>query len=322
MRLLALSADDIRRALPITAAIEATKAAFADLSAGRATVPQRATLPVRDDALFLVKPAVQPEAAFGSKLLSYFPNNPTKDLPTIQGVVVLFDSNDGSPAGVCDGGFLTAWRTAAATGAATDLLAREDASRAVLFGAGAQARTQVLALDAARPLERIAVCARSLRSAERFAEEVDELVSAQVVAVETADLAEADVVCTATPATSPLFEGASISPGCHVNCIGSFRPDMREVDSDLIARSRVFVDSRGPVSLEAGELIHAVERGISRPEEWTEIGEVVEGLRPGRSAPDEITLFKSVGVAVQDTAAGAAALAEARRLGIGTQIDL
>ncbi len=326
MKLLVLSAGDLRRALPMPEAVAAMKRAFADLSSGRANVPPRAVLPLdeRGEGLFLVKPAVRPGEAFGAKLLSLLPENPARGRPLIQALVVVRDAETGAPTGLCEGGLLTAWRTGAASGAATDLLARPDARRAAIFGAGAQARTQLLAIASVRPLEEIRVYCRTEATRSAFAAELDAEVAARVVAAPSpAEAIEgADVICAATSSATPVFDGAAVADGCHVNGVGSFTPEMREVDGELIRRARVFVDSRASARLEAGELIAAEREGATESAAWTELGEVVEGTRPGRASSREITLFKSVGVAIQDLAAAARALERARELGLGTEIEI
>ncbi len=305
-------------------AVEAMKEAFADLSAGRALVPQRAVLDLGGGGAFLVKPAVQPAAGLGAKLLSLMPANRERGLPLIQALVVLLDAETGSPAALCEGAFLTAWRTGAASGAATDLLARPSARRAAIFGAGVQARTQALAIAAVRALDEIRIFARTASSREAFASELDRVLDARVVAADSpaAAIEGAEIICAATTSTVPVFDGAAVAEGCHVNGVGSYTPEMREVDVELVRRSRIFVDSRSSARLEAGELIEAERQKATRAADWAELGEVVEGTQPGRTGEREITFFKSVGVAVQDVAAASAALTRARRLGLGTEIEL
>ena len=324
MRLLALSAEDLRRALPMRDTVEAMKKAFADLSTGRAVVPQRAVLGLDGGGAFLVKPAVQPGTGLGAKLLTLVPSNPERGLPLIQALVLVLDPETGSPIGLCEGAFLTAWRTGAASGAATDLLARPDARRAAIFGAGVQARTQALAVAAVRDLQEMYVFARTPSSREACAAELDDQLDARVVAAGSAAeaLEGADVVCAATTSSTPVFDGAAIAEGCHVNGVGSYTPEMRELDVELVRRARVFVDSRDAARLEAGELIEAERRGATRSDDWSELGEVVEGSRAGRGDEREITLFKSVGVAVQDVGAAALAFARAKRLGLGSEVEL
>lgn len=320
-----MSADDLRQVLPMRETVEAMKRAFADLSSGRATVPQRQVLDLGETGgSFLIKPAIQPGAGPGAKLLTLVPGNRARGLPLIHALVVLLDPETGAPAGLCEGGFLTAWRTGAASGAATDLLARPDARRAAIFGAGAQARTQLLAIAAVREIEEIRVYSRTEAARAAFARELDAEVEASVVAARSPEeaLDGADVVCAATTSHEPVFGAGAVADGCHVNGVGSYTPEMCELDPDLVGRASVFVDARASAALEAGELIAAERRGVTRQEDWTELGEVVEGVRPGRTGDSDITLFKSVGVAVQDIATMALALENARNRGIGTEVEL
>ncbi len=325
VKLRVLSAGDLREALPMPEAVAAMKGAFADFSSGRAVVPQRAVVRLPGEgAAFLVKPAVQPGTAVGAKLLTYLPENPQHGRPLIQALVLLFDPETGAPTAACEGAFLTAWRTGAASGAATDLLARPEAKRAAIFGSGVQARTQLLAIVAVREIESVRVYSPTPTNREAFAAEMRGELDLDVTpaASPEAALDGADIICAATTSSEPVFPGRLVSPGVHVNGAGSFTPEMRELDLDLVRRATVFVDSRASAAREAGELIEAARQKATRPEQWTEVGEVVEGTQPGRTGDQEITLFKSVGLAVQDTAAGAIALDRARELGIGTEVEL
>jgi ornithine cyclodeaminase len=305
--------------------IEAMKRAFAAYSSGAATVPQRIALEIPpDDGVLLIKPALLPNEALGAKLVSAFPGNSKHGRPVISGLVVLFDPTTGEPVGLCDGGFLTAWRTGAASGAATDLLASPDAGVGAIIGCGVQGRTQALAIDTVRPLEEIRLFDLNPSGVDAFAEEMASQLSARLVPVGSVHqaVAGADVVCTATIATEPVIRGEDLSEGAHLNGVGSFTPAMREVDGAAIARARIVVDSREAAEAEAGELIRAVADGLTRPEDWVELGEIVNGDRPGRDSVSGLTFFKSVGLAVQDMAAAALAFTTAADLGIGEEIDL
>ncbi len=309
----------------MTETIEAMKRAFAAYSSGAATVPQRIVLDIPpDDGVLLIKPALLPNEAVGAKLVSVFPGNSKRGRPVISGLVVLFDSATGEPVGLCDGGFLTAWRTGAASGAATDLLASVDATVGAVIGCGVQGRTQALAIDTVRELEEIRIFDLSPAGIEVFAEEMAPLLSARLVPVGSVDeaVAGAHVICTATPATEPVIRGEDLSEGAHLNGVGSFTPSMCEVDGAAIARARIVVDSREAAEAEAGELIRAVADGLTRPDDWVELGEIVNGERPGRDSVSQLTFFKSVGLAVQDMAAAALAFDRAAALGLGTEIDL
>lgn len=325
MRLKLLSSEDIRHALPMRQAIKVTKTAFADLSAGRADVPQRMSLAVPPvEGTLLVKPAYVPSSGLGAKLVSVFPGNAAKGEPIIHGIVVLIDPTSGQPRALCDGGFLTAWRTGAASGAATDLLARADAKSAAILGAGVQARTQLAAICAVRDLQEVRVFSRDGVARERFVAELQSSVVATLRAVSSPDVAVrgADIVCAATTSSTPVFANAAVAPGAHINGIGSFTASMQEIDAETVGRARVFVDSRAAAQAEAGDLLIARAAGKTTPEDWIELGEVVGGQRPGRTSDDEITFFKSVGVAAQDIATFAAALKQAEALSLGKAVDL
>ena len=325
MKLRVLGAEALRRSMPMSDTIEAMKRAFAAYSSGVATVPQRIALAIPpDDGVLLIKPALLPNEAVGAKLVSTFPGNTVKGRPVVSGLVVLFDETTGEPTGLCDGGFLTAWRTGAASGAATDLLARADAIVGAVIGCGVQGRTQALAIDAVRPLEEIRLFDLSPARLDAFVEEMTPQLSARLVPVASVHqaVAGADVICTATTATRPVILGRDLPDGAHLNGVGSFTPAMREVDGAAIARARIVVDSREAATNEAGELIRAVAGGLTRAEDWAELGEIVSGARPGRESDVELTFFKSVGLAVQDMAAAALAFRRAEVLGLGSEIDL
>jgi len=324
MQLILLSAADLRTALPMAAAIAAMKAAFAELSTGRAVVPLRVPLPVAAaEGLSLFMPAYLPSLGLGAKIVSVFPRNPALGRPMINGLVILLDPATGEPAALCDGTFLTAWRTGAGAGAATDLLARPDARVGAVIGCGAQARTQALAIDTVRALDLIHVYAPTAAHVARFVAEVQPELKARLVAAPSADaaVAEADIICAATTASRPVFDGRRLKPGAHVNGVGNYTLAMQEVDAVTVARASIFVDARAGALAEAGDLVIPMQAGLTDPAAWTELGEVVAGLRPGRQSPAELTFFKSVGNAVQDVAAAAVALQAARRLGLGQTVE-
>lgn len=325
MRLLLLGGSDLRRVLPMVDAIDTMKKAFEAFSTGIANVPQRLSVPVGcEDAVMLVKPAVLPGEGLGAKLVSVFPGNRELGRPVVSGAVLLLDPSTGEPIALCDGTYLTAWRTGAASGAATDLLARENAERAALVGCGAQGRTQALAIDTVRNLEKLAVFDRDPRQVERFAAEMAGELRTRIVGCATIEEAidDAEIICTATTSSSPVFDDRLVSAGAHINGVGSFTPAMRELETATIARAKVVVDSRDAAIAEAGELINAVERGQTDPGSWAELGEVVAGSAPGRQHVNEVTFFKSVGLAVQDIATASLAVKRARETGLGTEVDL
>jgi len=322
-----LSADDVARALPMRETIEAMKRAYARLSAGEVVVPPRPQFALVDPpGHALVMPAYVPaEGRLGVKIVTLVPANRDRGLPLIQALVVLVDTTTGSPLAVMDGAALTAIRTGAGSGAATDLLARADASRAALLGAGVQGLTQLEAVCAVRPIARARVFDPDAAAARAFADAMGRRLG---IAVEPAAspaeaMAGADVVCTATTASEPVFDDADVAAGAHINAVGAYRPPGREVPAATVCRARVVVDARAAALEEAGDIVVPIRDGLIGPDHIAaEIGEIVAGTKPGRRSEDEITFFKSVGVAVQDVAAAGVALANAQRLGLGTEVTL
>jgi ornithine cyclodeaminase/alanine dehydrogenase-like protein (mu-crystallin family) len=329
--MLILTGDDVRRALPMAAAMDAVERAFAQLAAGQAEVPLRPHVTVPEaDGLLLVMPAYLSESgALAVKALTIFPHNSEcHGLPAIAALVTLFDATNGVPLALLDASYLTALRTGAASGVATRLLARRDARTLALFGAGAQALPQAWAVCVARQIARIWLVNRTGAHAERLAAELrafGEPIPADVRIAASAHeaLAEADVICTATASSVPLFADGDVRPGAHLNAIGAYRPAMREIPGETVARARVVVDARAAAWAEAGELVLARDEGlIGADHVAAELGEIALGRATGRTDPDQITLFKSVGNAAQDAAAAQAAYARARALGIGTAMEL
>ncbi|MBN1422175.1 MAG: ornithine cyclodeaminase family protein [Planctomycetes bacterium] len=324
-RLLFLSATDIARALPMPAAIGAMKEAFRRLSAGESSAPARTYIAAcGGDALFM--PACDAgERRMGIKVVTLFGDNPARGLPRIQAIVLLLDATDGSPIAVLDGTSLTAIRTGAASGAATDLLARPDARVAAIFGAGAQARAQLEAIAAVRFLHEARVHDPDPRRAEAFARE--ETVRLGLPVLHASSPAEAvdgaGIITTVTTSATPVFRDADLAPGVHINAVGSYKPAVREIPGETVARAHLVVDHTRAALDEAGDIIIPLREGrIAEDHIRAELGEIVAGTKPGRTSPDEITLFKSVGVAVEDLAAASLALAEAERLGLGTPVFL
>jgi ornithine cyclodeaminase len=323
-----LSADDVRRAVPMSAAIDAVADAFAQLSTNQASVPLRVPIsqPQRDAHTFFMPAYLAQSDALGLKVVSVFPHNATRHgLPSIHALVMLLDAATGQPIAVIDGTYLTALRTGAASGAATRALARTDAGVLAIFGAGAQAITQVQAVCAVRAIRRVWVVNRTRAHAEALIATL----RAQGLAAElrvadsaSAALAEADVVCCATSTPTPLFDDAELRPGTHINGVGSFTPHMAEVPAATIARARVVVDQQVAAWAEAGDLLQARAAGALDEQRVVELGQIIAGLVPGRTSDAEITFFKSVGNAVQDLAVAQLALSEASRLGLGTEVGL
>ncbi len=327
MRVRVLSARDLDEAVSPAGAVEAMRSAFGQLSAGEARVPLRGQL---ESALgtTLLMPAYLPGSrALGAKIVSVFPRNAERDLPPVIGTVVLLDADSGAPCALLDGTRLTALRTAAGSALATELLASPDADVLAVFGAGAQGRAHIEVLRAVRTLREVRIVSRTGSSGERLAASLRESDASGAVirAVDDADeaLRGAGIIVAATTSTEPVFDGRRLEPGSHVNAVGSYRPDMQEVDTETVLRARVVVDQREAAWEEAGDLIIPRDRGlIDESHVDAELGEIVNGDAPPGRAGREITLFKSVGNAAQDVELAAAAVEAAEARDLGTVVEL
>ncbi|MYF97996.1 ornithine cyclodeaminase family protein [Candidatus Poribacteria bacterium] len=315
-----LTGSDVRKALPMTKAIEAMRHAYGQLSANKAIAPPRQHIS-SEKGITLIMPAYLPERnEFGIKVVSVYDENPSHNLPRITATVLVLDPTTGIPLAFMDGSSLTAIRTGAGGGLAAELLARKDAKIVGLFGAGVQARAQLQAVMAVRDITHVNLISRTQESAQQLATEISEwnnppkvnLISTPKEVVEDADI----VICATTSGT-PLFDGNDLTAGTHITAVGTFVPEKREVDTTTIRRAnRIVVDSREDCLEEAGDLI------IPNAEADAEIGEIVNGDKPGRESDNEITFFKSVGVAVQDAVSAAIVLKEAEEKGLGTIVEL
>lgn len=337
--MLVLDRDQVRTVLTMDDAIAAAEAAYRAWSAGTADIPLRTAVRSPDGpGTSLLMPGYVPGEAgasgtLGAKLVSVFEGNPLRGLATVQAVFVLLNPSTGETLAVIEAAALTAIRTAAGSGAATKLLARRDASVATVFGAGAQARTQLEAVAAVRPLAEVYVFDVEQARAKAFASEMQELlqgarpgVTVSEVPAEQRDgaVSRSDIVCCATTSAEPVFAAGAVRPGTHVNAVGSYTPDSRELPEELLARaSKVVVDSREAVLAEAGDLIIPLRKGTIRVDSiHAEVGEILLGIRPGRQSADEITVYKSVGMAVLDLFAGRTAYENAVRANVGTVVRL
>ena len=330
MKLRVLRREDVQQAISMAQAVEAVKGAFAQLSGGRANVPLRTQLPVpQHDGVTLFMPAYLEETnSLAVKIVSVFPNNLDQGLPTIHALVIVVDAATGQPIAAVDGTYLTALRTGAASGAATDLLARSDAQRVAIFGAGTQGRTQLQAVCEVRQVAKVWVYDTVRARAEQYAAEMRQKGGKIPTNIEVADspadaVAGADIICTATTSSTPVFHDASLKPGVHINGIGSYTPRMQEIDEATVARAKIVVGSRSACLAETGDLIIPLGKGlISESDIHAELGEIVLGWKPGREAEQEVTFFKSVGNAVQDAAVARLALLAATEKGLGIQVEL
>ena len=323
--LLHLSHADVRRALPMADAIEATQAAFLQLSDGRVTMPARVSMEIPEaNGVVLIMPCYAAGTHRVSlKLLTQFADNACLGLPLIQAVVLLADAVNGRLLAFMDGSAITALRTGAASGVATRLLAPPRADTVAIFGAGVQARTQLEAVCTVRQIKQVRVFDCRRAAAEIFAEDMSARLGIPVLVASSAAeaLAGAQVVCTATTATTPVFEDQDLAAGVHINAVGAWRPQTAEIPPETVCRARVFVDHRVAALEEAGDLLMPLREGrITAEHVRAELGEVIANRAAGRRTTNEVTLFKSVGLAVQDLFAAARALENARRLRIGTAL--
>jgi alanine dehydrogenase len=312
-----LSEAEVRELLDLDQLVDALADAHRDLSAGEASMPPRIAAMVQErQGLLGVMPAYLPSAGLACKLVTLFPQN--TDRHTHQAVIVVFDPENGTPLAMMDGTYITATRTAAGSALATRLLAREDAEVLALLGTGVQAHSHARALPRVREFTEIRVAGRDRATAEALAQEIGPHARA-VTSYEEA-IRNADVVAATTHSTEPIVRREWLSPGVHVNSVG-LNPAGREVDEQTVADALLVVESResalAPPPAGAPELV-----GVSPVDVHAELGELVAGTRPGRSSQDEITLYKSVGVAVQDVAAAALVLAAAQGRSVGLAIDL
>ncbi len=320
--MLVLSRADVEELLDLDALIDALAVAMADLSAGRASVPDRiAALVPERDGLLAAMPGFVPGVLM-AKLVSLFPGNAGTPLPTHQALIVAFDPDTGEPTALLDGSAITATRTGACSALSARLLAREDASVLAVLGTGVQARAHVRAMLRVRPISEIRVAGRDPGKVAELAGEV----AGHAMPSYREALDGADVVCATTHAVEPVVRRDWLSPGVHVTSVG-FNPAGREVDDATIADALVCVESRSaalaPFPAGSNDLLAPIRDGVITADHvHAELGELVAGTRPGRTSPDQITLYKSVGVAVQDAAAVALVVAAARERGAGTQLSL
>ena len=320
MSLLIVDRDTVRELLPMADCVPLMREAMIALSTGRTRQVLRQIIPLEDGAAFGVMPGASPET-FGAKLISVFPGNFAKGLQSHQGFVALFDPDTGGLLAMLHAGEITAIRTAAASAAASDALARPDARRLAILGYGEQAHTHARAMAVVRPLERITLWGRSPDLAERLAATLRDELGPPVDVAPTAEeaVAEADLICAVTAAREPVLEGAWVAPGAHVNLVGSSVAAAREADDDLIVRARLFADHREGVLAQSGEVVHALAAGRIRPEHVLgEIGEVMAGTLLGRTSPDDVTVYKSLGAIAQDLYSGWSVYRRAVAEGRGT----
>lgn len=324
-----LTRKDVQSVLTMRDAIEAVEDGFRRLAQNKVILPQRTAIRLTEQqGLHLGMPAFiggegGDTGVLALKSVTVFPGNPAKfALPTTLATLLLMDPKNGALLAIMEAGFLTAMRTGAASGVATKYLARENASTVGIFGAGAQARTQLQAICAVRRIESVRVCDPVAEARERFIKELSAQLSATVTEADSKTCAQSDIVVTATSSKTPVFDGTWLKAGTHINGIGSHSPDARELDTETIVRSRIIADHvASRLAEDADFMIPLKEGSISESHIEISLGEVIAGLKPGRTSEEEITLFKSGGLAVQDAITAAKVYDLARRSGVGREVE-
>ncbi len=327
MKILILNETAVEELLPMSACISVMEDALAALARGQAFQPLRTIIRPPDSrgVMGLMPATISGEqAAFGLKAVCVFPGNPAIGKDAHQGSVMLFSAETGELLALMNASAITAIRTAAVSGVATKLLAREDAGDLAIIGAGVQARSHLAAMAAVRPIKRVRVASRSPESAARFAAEIESHYPFPIEAVGSVEAAirGADLIVTATTAKEPITQRDWLAPGVHLNVVGSSFPTNREIDTATMAAASLFVDQRESTLNEAGDYLFAMREGAIGPEHIrAELGEILVGTSPGRTTTDEITLFKSLGLAVEDVASAAYLYQQAQPEGVGAWVD-
>jgi len=327
LKLLILDSEQIAGLLPMAECIELMSDALGSLARGEVFQPLRTIVrPLDARGLLGLMPAYRhgDHGAFGLKAICVFPGNPAIGKDAHQGMVILFSQETGEPLALMNASEITAIRTAAVSAVATRLLAREDAEELGIIGAGVQARTHLLALACVRQIKRARVACRNREHAEQLVREMREKVPFTIEAVSSNEEAvrDADIVVLATSAQEPVIKRDWLADGAHVNGIGTHSPQSREIDSATMAAARIFTDRRESLLNEAGDYVLAAQEGAITPESVVaEIGELVIGTKPGRMSASEITLFKSLGLAIEDVVSAEYLFRKASAENVGTWVD-
>lgn len=327
--MLILNRQDVESLLNMTEAIATVAEGFRQLALGNVVMPQRAATPIAPyNGLHLSMPAfvVGAPGALTIKIVTVYPQNAEHfGLPAIQGVLLLHDAASGRPLALMDAEHLTAVRTGAASGVATRYLARSDATTVTIFGAGAQAGPQLEAVCAVRSIRQAYVITRTGTKDTEFSTKMSTRLGIEVIATRNPKFAiqQADILCTATNATTPLFDGAWLKPGTHINAVGAYTAKMRELDTVTLQRSRLFVDHHTAAETEAGDILIPIAAGeLTYDHVVGALGDLINGTVAGRRSAEEITLFKSVGLALQDAVTATRVYEAALARGVGQQVDL
>jgi alanine dehydrogenase len=327
LSMLVISEQQVRGLVDIDELIEALEKAHLQYSTDRAVMPVRLVvpLPAIQGRITSMPGFLTDDKALGMKVVTYFQQNPTRDLPAILATIMLFSADTGKIIAIMDGSYVTAIRTACASAMATKVLANPDSKVVGILGAGVQARAHIEALTRVRNIGAFKIYSPSGVSAAKLQEEMRGRIDSAIEVVSSAEQAvrDADLVVTVTTAKEPIIKADWLKPGTHINAVGSHRPDLRELDGATLARAKVVVDSRAAIMAECGDILLAIdERSIAPSAVQAEIGEVLAGTKPGRTDESEITLYKSVGIAVQDVAAAHLVYHKALKQRVGTTVQI
>lgn len=330
--MLILSEADLRSVLNMSEVIDAVERGFHAIARGEAIAPERLRLAVPDrDSVLLHMPSylgrkveTEEKTALGTKIVGVFPENPRRSLEVVQAVYLLLDPETGVPLSLMEGRFITGIRTAATSAVATRHMATPGPKQLAVFGAGVQARFHIDAMIEVADVARVMIVSRTAQKAHELASLVRELhrLPCEVMSAEEA-ASQADLICTCTTSPAPLFDGTTIRAGAHINAVGAFTPLNRELDTAVVVRSRVIIDSISAAGQEAGEiLIPLAEGAIEASHVKGTLAEVVSGKIPGRESSDQITLFRSCGIAIEDLVTAQLAYQRAVARGIGRQVEM
>ena len=327
MQILIVNQSEVRQLLPMAECIEVMAAALKTLARGQVILPLRPVLwlPEKVGALGMMPAYLEDLQIMGLKIVSVFPGNHGTEYDSHMGAVMIFETKHGQPLAIMDATEITAIRTAAVSGVATKLLAREGAGDLAMLGSGTQARTHLEAMLHSRKIRRVRIWSRNSENGRRFAERESRHhhIPVELMPTVQAAVQEADIICTTTSSPDPILLGKYLPPGCHINAVGSSVPFARELDTEAVVKSRLFVDRRESTVNEAGDfLIPKKEGAIGDSHIQGEIGEILLGKVKGRKAQEEITLFKSLGLAVEDLASANHIFKKAVEKGMGTKVKL
>ncbi len=323
---LILTKSDLKKLLTMDDVIQVVEQAFLELAKGSATMPSRISINhLKENAWIGVMPAfIEKAGVLSIKIVTVYEKNQENNLPTVNATIILYNAKTGDRLAIMDGTFITSMRTGAASGIATKYLARKNSRIVGIFGAGVQAQTQLMAACTVRNISKALVYSLTQEKTEAFAAKMSKTLKIPVETSNSIDiLKESDIIITATTAKTPVFNGQFLREGTHVNAIGSFKKDEREIDEQTIKSAKVVVDQKTAALEEAGDIIIPIGKGtISQQHIYAELGEIIAGFKQGRTSETEITLFKSVGLGIQDCATAWLAYSKAKEKVNHTEVNL